>query len=288
MSRTKPRRRAFLRIRRWQTRYYMLLLIIAFIAAFISFSFTLYSNSTHILDFIDYIFSFETHGSLSYSVRARIENYQSRDFHGKSQSLNYDYYIEYADFDFQKPESLTYSNRTYANKIEVLYRFPQKQPLTALLLIFHACQHSAYDWFHTPERQRIIGAAIDLGYGCLVFQATDNNSRSWANEADIYENKDVQIVFQGLQGFYQDYPELGRLIKSFSFNELSNSSLFHFKYLYHVLPLVHLVVESFQVYSRLIKSMKFRDKFYLFQLFSQRSYTLMLKRKIIHQQFGYM
>jgi hypothetical protein len=77
--------------------------------------------------------------------------------------------------------------------------------------MFHSCRHSAADWFHTPERQRIIGAAIDLGYACLVFQATDNTTKCWSNNADIYGNNDVQMVLTGLQGFYKDYPALGKM-----------------------------------------------------------------------------
>jgi len=104
-----------------------------------------------------------------------------------------------------------HTNRTYLNDIEILFRLPKNVPSSALLLIFHGCNHSPYDWFHTIERQRIIGAAIDLGYGCIAFQATDQKSRCWSTDAQISKNPDVQMVLQGLEQFYEEYPKLESL-----------------------------------------------------------------------------
>ena len=120
-------------------------------------------------------------------------------------------YITYDEFNFRKSEALTYRTRTYADNITILIRFPEKVSTTAILLIFHSCRHSAYDWFHTAERQRIIGSAIKLGYACLAFQSSDKLSQCWSNNPDIYDNKDVQMVFKGLEGFYKEYPQLGRI-----------------------------------------------------------------------------
>jgi hypothetical protein len=202
-----------LHFRRWKTTHHLLVLIAVFISSFVIFSVTFYLNADYFVDFISDIFSPESTRSRS-RVQSLVpntaENYQPRDFLGKLRSINYDYYIKYNDFDYLKPESLTYKSQTYSNDIEILFRFPKKTSITALLLIFHACKHSAYEWFHTPERQRIIGAAIDLDYACLVFQATGKNSQCWSNVADIYENKDVQMVLKGLEGFYKDYPQLGK------------------------------------------------------------------------------
>ncbi|UJR15666.1 hypothetical protein I4U23_002600 [Adineta vaga] len=79
---------------------------------------------------------------------------------------------------------------------------------------------STYEWFHTTERQRIIGAAIDLGFTCLVFQATDKLTNCWSNEADIYQNKDVHMFTKGLEGFFKDHPEL-ILLPRFTFGSSS-------------------------------------------------------------------
>jgi len=121
----------------------------------------------------------------------------------------YDENITYNDFNYLDSDTLTYENRTYSNDIQILFRLPKKCNITALLLIFHGCGRSAYEWFHTIERQRIIGAAIDLGYGCLVFQTTDKHSRCWSSNTDISNNNDVQMVLEGLENFYKEYPKFG-------------------------------------------------------------------------------
>jgi hypothetical protein len=117
--------------------------------------------------------------------------------------------IEYNDFNYLKPDSLTYTNRTYPDDLQILFRFPEKRKMFGLLLIFHGCSRSAYEWFNTTERQRIIGGAIDLGYGCLAFQAWDEEHRCWSTTSDIYMNKDVKRVFKALGYFYKEYPQLG-------------------------------------------------------------------------------
>jgi hypothetical protein len=111
--------------------------------------------------------------------------------------------------------NISYKKRIYSGNVPILFRLPNKVPIKALLLIFHGCSRTAHDWFHTIERQRIIGAAIDFGYGCLAFQATNELTRCWTSNADIFENDDIQMVFKGLEGFYKSYPKLGQLKKLF-------------------------------------------------------------------------
>jgi hypothetical protein len=195
----------------------MLVLTLSFLSSFITFSITFYRSSGFLPDILS-IFSFSSsdrHHSRLYPYETP-ENYQPRDFAGKRRSLTYDYYAKYNDFNYLQPKTLTYTKRLYSKKIPILFRFPQKTSLSALLLIFHSCKTTAYDWFNTTERQRIIGAAIDLGYACLVFQATDKDSQCWSNDADIYENRDVQMVFKGLESFYKEYPQLGKIKIEFS------------------------------------------------------------------------
>ncbi|CAF1395424.1 unnamed protein product [Rotaria sordida] len=180
------------------------------VSAFTAFSLTLYAGAGSLRAIIFYIFPQplpQSQIQLS-SLYDLTEYYQPRNFPGKERSVSIDHTIRYYDFNFRKPETLTYSSAIYDNNIEILYRLPRKPSISALLLIFHSCKHTAYDWFHSVERQRIIGAAIELGYACLVFQATNKISQCWSYKADIYENKDVQMVLKGLDGFYKQYPEL--------------------------------------------------------------------------------
>lgn len=214
MKRCKLRPRYLLRLlksRRLKPCDYFVLLTIAFFTSFSAFTLTLYYNSGYVFIFINYLTrgSLDSGGNLPFIPANKPNDYYPREFKGKSQSVMYDTYIVYTDFNFRKSETLTYRKRTYSNNIEILFRFPRIVPISSLLLIFHSCNHTAYDWFETPERQRIIGAAIDLGYACLAFQSTNNESRCWSNNADIYENKDVQMVVKGLEKFYKDFPILG-------------------------------------------------------------------------------
>ncbi|CAF2470902.1 unnamed protein product [Rotaria sp. Silwood2] len=119
--------------------------------------------------------------------------------------------LKYREFNYRKPNTLTYEKRTYSNNIDILFRLPKTPRPSALLLIFHGCSRSAHDWFHTIERQRIIGAALNIGYGCLAFQATDDFTRCWSNNVDINQNVDAQMVFKGLEGFYKEFPKLETL-----------------------------------------------------------------------------
>lgn len=214
MKRGKLRLRCLLRLlksRRLKTCDYFVILTLAFLTSFSAFTLTLYYNSGYVFIFLNYLTRGRTGpgGSPTFIPVNTANDYYPREFKGKSQSVKYDTYIVYGDFNFRKSETLTYRKQTYSDNIEILFRFPRIAPISSLLLIFHSCHHTAYDWFETPERQRIIGAAIDLGYGCLVFQSTNNISRCWSNNADIYENKDVQMVVKGLENFYQDFPILG-------------------------------------------------------------------------------
>ena len=207
------RKRSYSKVRRGSYMYYILLLMLGCMSAFLSFSITLYATSDYIIDYMSYMFLPSSNGpAFHLSPHEMIKYYMARDFSGKKQSIYYDYYIGYNDFNYRKPETLTYKSRTYANNTEILFRIPRKTPVSAVLLIFHSCRHSAADWFHTPERQRIIGAAIDLGYVCLVFQATDKTKKCWSNNADIYANNDVQMILKGLDGFYKDYPVFSKII----------------------------------------------------------------------------
>jgi hypothetical protein len=211
MGRRRLRKRSSRYFRCSRPMRYLSVLIFGFFITFISFLITLYVNSDNLSDLISYIFSSSKRNfQTQLTVDDLVKNYRPRDFSGKKESLNYDYYLKYHDFNYLEPSTLTYDSRTYPNDIEILYRFPKKVSISAVLLIFHGCNHSAYDWFHSIERQRIIGAAIDQGYACLVFQATDKTSRCWSNNADIYENEDVRMVFKGLEGFYKEYTKLGK------------------------------------------------------------------------------
>ena len=121
-----------------------------------------------------------------------------------------DYNITYHDFNYLDSRTLTYQKRIYPNDVEVLFRLPKKVSISALLLIFHGCSHTAYDWFNTIERQRIIGSAIDLGFGCLAFETTNNFSFCWSTDTNIGANIDMQMVFKGLEGFFKEFPKLGQ------------------------------------------------------------------------------
>lgn len=123
----------------------------------------------------------------------------------------FDQKISYNDFNYLDTKSLTYEKLNYGNQNQILYRFPKQRDISGLLLIFHGCSRSAHDWFHTIERQRIVGSAIDLGFACLAFQATDRMRRCWTSETDVFQNEDVQMVNQGLKQFYDEYPKLKSL-----------------------------------------------------------------------------
>jgi hypothetical protein len=206
------RSRSRSRSRRMRPIYIIIFLTSAFIGALITFIVTFYTNSDNISDLITYMYSSNELYSKG-SVDDRTTNYHPRFYDGKWSSVNYDEKIRYDDFSYLEPNSLTYEKRIYSSNIQVLFRFPMKTYLSALLLIFHSCDHTARDWFLTIEQQRIIGAAIDLGYGCLVFQAMNKINRCWSNDADIYRNVDVQMVLQGLDGFFEEYPILSNLIR---------------------------------------------------------------------------
>ena len=121
-----------------------------------------------------------------------------------------DYNKTYYYFNYFDSRTLTYRKRIYSNNVEVLFRLPENVAMSALLLIFPGCSHTRHDWFHTNERQRIIGGAIDLGFGCIAFQATNDLSLCWSTNADISKNRDVQMVFEGLEGFFEEFPKLGQ------------------------------------------------------------------------------
>ncbi|CAF1111415.1 unnamed protein product, partial [Didymodactylos carnosus] len=139
------------------------------------------------------------------------KNYSPKFYPGKVQSITFDQRIKYNDFNFLDRSTLNYSSRTYSNGITILYRLPRLKKPSALLLIFHGCSRTALNWFHTEERQRIVGAAVDLGYGCLAFQATDTHSRCWSSTGDLFDNDDVQMVLKGLEEFYKEHGDLARL-----------------------------------------------------------------------------
>jgi len=176
-----------LKSRRLKTCDYFVILTLAFLTSFSAFTLTLYYNSGYVFIFLNYLTRGRTGlgGSPTFIPVNTANDYYPREFKGKSQSVKYDTYIVYGDFNFRKSETLTYRKQTYSDNIEILFRFPRIAPISSLLLIFHSC------------------------HGCLVFQSTNNISRCWSNNADIYENKDVQMVVKGLENFYKDFPILG-------------------------------------------------------------------------------
>lgn len=209
--RSKLRRRPAYYICRLKTGRVLLFLNAVFCGALISFLFTFYLNSDYLSELFTYLFTRRT--KLIPGLRSPdeiIKNYQPRQFSGKSESANYDQNIKYNDFDYLQNETLTYQRRNYSNQAQLLFRLPTKVTISAVLLIFHACQRTADDWFHTTERQRILGAALNLGYGCLVFQALNTLNRCWSHAADIYENEDVQKIFRELDRFYEEHSQLGK------------------------------------------------------------------------------
>ncbi|CAF1570487.1 unnamed protein product [Adineta ricciae] len=197
------------RSRRSRIVRFLTLFFLGLVSSTVTFLITFFATSDYIFDRISSFLTPESNSDFSSEPSLEsIKDYRPRDFLGKKKSINYDYYITYKDFNFRKPDTLTYENRTYANSTPIFYRFPRRTSILALLLIFHSCRHSAVHWFHTPERQRILGAAIDLGFACLVFQASDKTTKCWSNEGDIYQNRDVYYILKGLEGFFKDYPEL--------------------------------------------------------------------------------
>jgi hypothetical protein len=168
----------------------------------------------HVFAFFSYITSF------IYNDNSRLKETKgiNPNIQKKHELSIYDRKITYNDFNYLDSDTLTYEKRTYSENIQLLFRLPKKVSISALLLIFHGCSRSANDYFHTIERQRIIGAAIDLGYGCLAFQATDDFTRCWSNDVDINGNNDVQMVWKVLEGFYKEYPKLGELKQIFAKN----------------------------------------------------------------------
>ena len=125
---------------------------------------------------------------------------------------SFDKNLVYKDFNYLAPTTLTYNQAKYAENSEAYFRLPILKPASALLVIFHGCGRYARDWFQTVERQRIVGAAIDLGFVCLAFQSTDRESRCWSTELDIYANPDVQMVNKGLDEFFQQYSILSKIL----------------------------------------------------------------------------
>ena len=223
--RSKLRRRWFLQCLRLKTGQCLAFLIAVFVGALLTFLVTFYLNSDYLSDFISFILNPQRSRRVMdlRSPDEIIKNYQPRMFSGKVQSINYDHSLTYDDFDYLTNESLTYQRRNYSKNAQLLFRLPAKTSISAVLLVFHACRRSATDWFHTVERQRILGAAIDLGYGCLVFQALDSVDRCWSHTADIYENEDVQKIFRELDGFYEDHPGLGREELSLSLSHFNDT-----------------------------------------------------------------
>ncbi|CAF3467062.1 unnamed protein product [Rotaria socialis] len=180
------------------------------IFTFMIFSFLLYLNFDHLV-YAYQVLRLQRHSHISLNSETKAGGplgSQPRKLRGITRI---DRLIRYHDFNYLQAKTLTYENHTYYNHIPILYRLPQKVTTSALLLIFHGCSRSANDWFHTFERQRIIGAAIDLGYGCLAFQATDEFTRCWSHNVNFKENNDAQMIFKGLEGFYKENPALENL-----------------------------------------------------------------------------
>jgi hypothetical protein len=175
-----------------------ILLPVCFIT-FVICSTIVYLNFHYILD----LFGFGPHTHIE-GTRLKISS--------RKRGLSiYDRKIVYKDFNYLNASTLTYTKRKYPSNVEILFRFPNNVPTKALLLIFHGCGRTAPDWFHTVERQRIVGAAIDLGYGCLVFETVNQFTHCWTSFTEMYENDDINQVWKGLEAFYKEYPHLGKL-----------------------------------------------------------------------------
>ena len=210
MVRRQSRRRSVMKALHLKPFHCILFLTFLFTMTLTSFLITYYINSNYIADIISYMLA-GRHNQAQPEAPPEdlVKFYQPRAFSGKDLSLRFDANLKYEDFNFLQSETLTSKTRAYANASQITFRIPSKKPTSALLLIFHRCNHVSNDWFRTIERQRILGAAIDLGYGCLVFQATDAQTRCWSTDADIDRNADVQMVLKGLDGFYTEHPKLG-------------------------------------------------------------------------------
>lgn len=191
--------------------YVLLFLSTTFTVAFITFFITFYRNSDSLLDLYYYLSSKPHPFGGPRSLNVLIGNYQPRSFTGKEQSVSFDQSIIYQDFNFLQSETLTFEQREYSSREKFFFRFPTKVETWALLFIFHSCNHTANDWFRTVERQRIIGAAVDLGYATLVFQSTDRIHRCWSMNTDIYQNEDIEMVVKILKKFYKEFPKFGKI-----------------------------------------------------------------------------
>ncbi len=216
MSKTRARLRYGKSYRLALIRRYMRLLVISCIISTLVFSIIFYLNINHVVALYSDLFSpTPIQAPVQQKIKTmRIVKSTIPPTRGLSSS---DAHITYNDFNYLNSETLTYENRTYSNDVHIVFRLPKNRVATALLLIFHGCGRSIYEWVYTIERQRIIGAAIDLGYGCIAFQATDQFNRCWSSETDIFDNEDVQMVLKGLKNFYKEYPKLSELKQFFFF-----------------------------------------------------------------------
>lgn len=211
MSRSRlPPPRSSSPIPRLKCIHYLIIFAISFISGFSAFSVAYFAGSTIIRLFVVKVF-FGGPPERVYppAIRDLYELYKSKDYPGKHRSYGIDATLRYKEFDYRQPSTLTYKSAIYDDNIEILYRLPEKTSVSALLLIFHSCRETSQIWFHTPEQQRIIGGALNLGFAALVFNATDKNTTCWSYKANIFENNDIQMVLKGLEGFYKEHPDLG-------------------------------------------------------------------------------
>lgn len=158
------------------------------------------------------------------SLPELLEDFQPVKFPETNKSIQYDQLIVYNDFNFLNAETLTYEQRIYSNNMLFLYRFPTKKNMVGLVFLFHSCETTAMDWFQSIEHQRIVGAAIEIGLGCVALQPLGNRTGCWSLKTPSATNHDVLLVLSALDNFYREHSSIVSL-PMFSFG-VSNGALF--------------------------------------------------------------
>ena len=287
MGRRHSRRRSLMKALRVKPFYCILILTLLFSTTLTSFLITYYLNSNYVADLVTYILTGRRSQPQPNPIAEdQVKFYQPRQFSGKDLSVQFDANLKYEDFNYLQSDTLTSKTRVYTNASQIIFRMPTKKSTAALLLIFHSCNRMADDWFRSIERQRILGAAIDLGYGGLVFQATDAQTRCWSTDTDLDKNNDVQMVLNGLQGFYREHPKLGEYpLTNILSKRCASLSL---QNLFHGTRSVNPAAACSPVSSSSISCTSYRGRFSSIQSFFPRSCTRMSRQETIRRRAGYM
>ena len=196
-----------------QTQILLLAGLLCF-SALVSFIVTIYFSSDLLHDIYGrYAYRRLDSSLLPGSINTNMVNYQPRTYFGKQESLRIDTNIKYNDFDYRRPETITYKKKQYSNsnRSSLVYRLPQKRSTIGVLLLFHNCNQTSIDLFRLIETQRIIGAAIDLGFACLAFDASNRLNRCWSTTVDLDVNRDVRMVERTLEQFYDQFSTFSSL-----------------------------------------------------------------------------